>query len=111
VQAIDANINKTWMPQDIWLIVAWHFLITKGRKKAFNLARKYLYKEKDKDKKVWEKSFWRWVANPMRVVGALWWGCTNLEVMKITDSAKNKKTNWRQLTLRKLLVSTLETIK
>lgn len=72
VQAIDANINKTWMPQDVWLIIAWHFLITKGRKKAYNLAKKYLYKGQDQEKNTWEKSFWRWMANPMRVVGGLW---------------------------------------
>jgi hypothetical protein len=69
VQAMDTNINKTWMPQDVWLIVAWHFAITKGRKWAYKWMAKKFYNSKGVE---WEKSFWRWIANPMRVVGALW---------------------------------------
>lgn len=72
VQTIDRNINKKWMPQDVWLIIAWHFCITKGRKQAFKLCKKYLYDSKNQEKNTWEKSFWHWLAGPMRVVGALW---------------------------------------
>ena len=40
--ALDEHINDPWEIEDAWLIVAWHFAISKGRRAAFNASRKRL---------------------------------------------------------------------
>ena len=70
MNAIDDNVNDPWDIEDVWLIVAWHFAIAKGRRKVYD----YL-KERDPENTVeWERSFWNWLGGPMKVIGGLWIG-------------------------------------
>ena len=70
MDAVDDNVNDPWDIEDVWLIIAWHFAIVKGRRKLYD----YL-KERDPENTVeWEKSFWNWLGGPMKVIGGLWIG-------------------------------------
>lgn len=40
MRGIDQHINDPWMVEDVWLIVAWHFAITKGRRRAYELSKR-----------------------------------------------------------------------
>ena len=66
----ERHIKDPWSIEDVWLIIAWHFAIVKGRRKLYD----YL-KERDPENTVeWEKSFWNWLGGPMKVIGGLWIG-------------------------------------
>ena len=71
IEAVDRHINDPWDIEDIWLIFLWHFMITKGRRKAYKFSRDSFAGSPDASGS-WETSFWNWAAHPMRVVGALW---------------------------------------
>ena len=80
--ALDEHINDPWEIEDAWLIVAWHFAISKGRRAAFNASRKRLASGEESTEtqvwsdaelaEAWEGSFYKWVKRPMQAVGALW---------------------------------------
>ena len=76
--ALDEHVNDPWEIEDAWLIVAWHFAISKGRRAAFDASRKRLGSGKDTTEadaelaEAWEGSFHKWVKRPMQAVGALW---------------------------------------
>ena len=38
--ALDEHINDPWEIEDAWLILAWHYAISKGRRAAFDASRK-----------------------------------------------------------------------
>lgn len=83
---IDAHINDPWEIEDVWLIVVWHFVISKGRRAVFDLLQ-HKRKRKETEEKAaveekvgqirdtaekWERSFLKWLKRPMQAVGALW---------------------------------------
>ena len=74
--ALDEHINDPWEIEDAWLIVAWHFAISKGRRAAFDASRKKRREGGDETDaeltEAWEGSFYKWVKKPMQAVGALW---------------------------------------
>ena len=39
MNAIDDNVNDPWDIEDVWLIVAWHFAIAKGRRKVYDYLK------------------------------------------------------------------------
>ena len=51
--SVDQHINDPWEIEDAWLIVAWHFLISKGRRKVFNLTREKHEQNETKVDEVW----------------------------------------------------------
>ena len=83
--ALDEHINDPWEIEDAWLILAWHYAISKGRRAAFDASRKRKRRANQGDEsaetrvrldaertEAWESSFYKWVKKPMQAVGALW---------------------------------------
>jgi hypothetical protein len=81
--ALDEHINDPWEIEDAWLILAWHFAISKGRRAAFDASRQRRANHADESAETevwsdaetaeaWEGSFYKWVKKPMQAVGALW---------------------------------------
>jgi hypothetical protein len=75
-RGIRTHMEDPWEVEDVWLIVAWHYAISKGRRRVFDGLAKW-----DKTCQVTEKggvdaafnsSFWNWLGGPMKVMGGVW---------------------------------------
>ena len=74
-EGIKKQAQDPWSVEDVWLILVWHWLETRGRRMAFDpfegLTRdpKLDSDEKDAD---YKDSIWGWLRGPMRAIKYTW---------------------------------------
>ena len=77
--AVEELMKDAWAPEDVWLILLWHQLMVKGRRKVFDAIQAFKASTKEqkeeegaKAEEKFEGSFLDWCEGPMQAILNAW---------------------------------------
>lgn len=71
-EGIKKQAQDPWSVEDVWLILVWHWLASRGRRFAFEGLVRDPELDGDEKEAAYEASIWGWLRGPMRAVKYTW---------------------------------------